>query len=401
MHAIGRGIRCANLDGSNIETVFILDSNISGLALDINEGKLYWMDDVYRNRGDQIRRANLDMSNIETVFITESDISNLTLDEDGDKMYWTKREPSTLESEIWRANLDGSNIETLVTGLDNRLRSLALDVVEGKIYWTNSGAGDIRRANLDGSNIETLVKGLGGITLDVAGGKMYWTNSGAGKIRRANLDGSNIETLVSGLEEPVFCALGGSYELTNPEEPRTRSREEARSELSERSIPYSQSSFITYAQNGDLDVVRLFVEAGMDVNAQPYSSSVAHTTETKPDDSLVAVWFPQPGDEDDDTALMKAAGQGHIEIVRFLIEQGAYLNIRNRQDQDALMFAAAGGHLAVAIFLIDVAPVATAPCVVGGPQKGPNIVCKSSLFDTKALRYSSAYSSGRLCCMKT
>ena len=230
--------------------------------------------------------------------------------------------------------------------------------------------------------------------MDVAGGKMYWTNSGAGKIRRANLDGSNIETLVSGLEEPVFCALGGSYELTNPEEPRTRSREEARSELSERSIPYSQSSFITYAQNGDLDVVRLFVEAGMDVNAQPYSSSVAHTTETKPDDSLVAVWFPQPGDEDDDTALMKAAGQGHIEIVRFLIEQGAYLNIRNRQDQDALMFAAAGGHLAVAIFLIDVAPVATAPCVVGGPQKGPNIVCKSSLFDTKALRYSSAYSSG-------
>ena len=399
-------IQRANLDGSNIETVFIIESEISDLALDINEGKLYWRDEVYddigADRGDKIRRVNLDVSNIETVFITESDISNLTLDGDGDKMYWTKLEPSTLESEIWRANLDGSNIETLVTGLDNRLKSLALDVTEGKIYWTEifvsrfGSRSDIRRANVDGSNIETLItidntSGLRGITLDVAGGKMYWTRK-SGKIQRANLDGSNIETLVSGLEEPVFCALGGSYELTNPEEPRTRSREEARSELSERSIPYSQGSFITYAQNGDLDVVRLFVEAGMDVNAQPYSSSVAYVAETK-QDTLVAVRFPQPGDEDGDTALMKAAGQGHIEVVRFLVEQGAYLNIRNRQDQDALMFAAAGGHLAVAIFLIDRAPVATAPCVVGGPQKGPNIVCKSSLlYDAGASR--SSYSSG-------
>ena len=396
-------IRRANLDGSNIETVFIIDSNISDLALDINEGKLYWTDTVYDDsgfdRGDKIRRANLDMSNIETVFITESDISNLTLDGDGDKMYWTKREPSTLESEIWRANLDGSNIETLVTGLDNRPRILALDVAEGKIYWTETfvsmfgSRSYIRRANLDGSNIETLVtidntSGLRGITLDVAGGKMYWTDGKSGKIQRANLDGSNIETLVSGLEEPVFCALGGFYEPPNPEEPRTRSREEARSELARRSIPYSQSSFITYAQNGDLEVVRLFVEAGMDVNAQPYSSSVAHTTETNPDDSLVAVWFPQPGDENDDTALMSAAGQGHIEVVRFLIGQGAYSNIRNSQDQDALMLAAAGGHLAVAIFLIDTAPMAKAPCVVG-VSGGPNIVCKSSLLGAVRSSYSS------------
>ena len=408
-------IQRANLDGSNIETVFITDSDISYLALDINEGKLYWTDEVYddsgADRGDKIRRANLDGSNIETLVTIDrynDDIYGLVLDINEGKLYWTKEEPSTLEGEIWRANLDGSNIETLVT-TEERKRIYNFTVAGGKIYWTEifvsrfGSKSDIRYANLDGSNIETLVtidntSGLRGITLDMAGGKMYWTDfdweySKSGKIQRANLDGSNIETLVSGLEEPVFCALGGFYEPSNPEKAPIRSREEARSELAERSIPYSQGSFITYAQNGDLDVVRLFVEAGMDVNAQPYSSSVAHTTETKPDSSLVDVWFPQPGDEDDDTALMKAAGQGHIEVVRFLVEQGAYLNIRNRQDQDALMFAAAGGHLAVAIFLIDIAPVATAPCVVGGPQKGPNIVCKSSLlYDAGAFR--SSYSSG-------
>ena len=404
----GGKIQRTNLDGSDIETLFITMNDISDLALDANEGKIYWTDDVYLptedfeyDRGDRIRRANLDGSNIETLVTTEKRIYNFTLDGAGGKLCWTKEEPSTLEGEIWCANLDGSSIETLVSGLDNRLLSIALDADRGKLYWTDIfwgldsyRRGNIQRANLDGSNIDTLVsiQGTSGlrlrdIALDVAGGKIYWTNTG--KIQRANLDGSSIETLVSGLEEPVLCALGGSYELTDPEETRTRSPKEARSELSERGIAYSQGSFITYAQNGDLDVVRLFVEAGMDVNAQPYSSSVAHTTETEPDDSLVAVWFPQPGDEDDDTALMKAAGQGHIEVVRFLIEQGAYLNIRNSQDQDALMFAAAGGHLAVAIFLIDRAPVATAPCVVGGSQKGPNIVCKSSLSAPVRSSYSS------------
>ena len=377
-------IRRANLDGSNIEIVFITKRGISSLALDVDGGKMYWTDDLgwTTDRGEQIRRANLDGSNIETLVTIDSyndDIYGLALDINEGKLYWTKEESSTLEGEIWRANLDGSNIETLVT-TEARKRIYNVTVAGGKLYWTErsfSSSSNIQRANLDGSNIETLVSiedsGLRGITLDMAGGKIYWTRSG--NIQRANLDGSNIETLVSGLEEPVFCALGGFYEPSNPEKIPIRSREEARSELAERSIPYSQGSFITYAQNGDLDVVRLFVEAGMDVNAQPYSSSVAHTTETEPDDSLVAVWFPQPGDEDDDTALMKAAGQGHIEVVRFLIEQGAYLNIHNSHDQDALMFAAAGGHLAVAIFLIDVAPVATAPCVVGGSQKGPNIFC--------------------------
>ncbi len=367
-------IQRANLDGSNIETVFITRSDISGFALDISEGKLYWTDDVYLptadtkiDRGDQIRRANLDGSNIETLVTTTEKRMHNTLYLAGDKLYWAEQEPSTLENEIWRANLDGSNIETLATGLENP-KGITVDMAEGKMYWTeifvsrSDSRSDIRRANLDGSNIETLVtiddtSDLRGITLDVAGGKMYWTvfdweYRKSGKIQRANLDGSNIEILVSGLEEPVFCALGGFYEPPNLEETRTRSREEARSELSERSIPYSQGSFITYAQNGNLDVVRLFVEAGMDINVQPYGSSVVYVAETK-QDTLEAVRFPQPGDDDDDTALMKAAGQGHIEVVRFLVEQGADLYIRNRQDQDALMFAAAGGHLAVAIFLID------------------------------------------------
>ena len=331
-----RRIRRANLDGSDIETLIITGYNLYRLALDVDEGKMYWTESGGNHYPYRIRRANLDGSNIETLILPGGEPSGLSVDAAGGKMYWTDR----LNDNIQRANLDGSNIETLISHEHSRINpsGIALDVPEGKMYWTERGSNNIRRANLDGSDIETLITtGLdfpSGITLDVGEGKMYWVNNGGsrdpGEIERANiqyanLDGSDIETLITGLDYPSLVALGPHYELTNPEETPTRSREEARSELAERSIPYSQRSFVTYAQNGDLDVVRLFVEAGLDVNVQPFSSSSVYIP-TQEDveqlDDLEAVWFPQEGDEDNDTALMKAAGQGHIEVVRFLVEQG-------------------------------------------------------------------------------
>ena len=38
----------------------------------------------------------------------------------------------------------------------------------------------------------------------------------------------------------------------------------------------------------------------------------------------------QNEDEGFDTALMRAAGQGHLAVVRFLVEQGADLYLRNK-----------------------------------------------------------------------
>ena len=58
----------------------------------------------------------------------------------------------------------------------------------------------------DGSNVEDLLTlaGLafpGEIALDVANGKMYWTNPGSDKIQRADLNGSNLEDLVTTVTE--------------------------------------------------------------------------------------------------------------------------------------------------------------------------------------------------------
>ena len=127
---------------------------------------------------NKIQRSNLDGSNIEDI-VTQglSDPSGVALDVEGGKMYWT----DYLTNKIQRANLDGSNIEDLVTqGLENP-RGIALDVEGGKMYWTDWGTDKIQRANLDGSNVEDLgTRGLEipiGIALDVEGGKMYWTET--------------------------------------------------------------------------------------------------------------------------------------------------------------------------------------------------------------------------------
>ena len=123
------------------------------------------------------------------------------------KMYWT----DTGRSDIGRTNLDGSQIEILVTRSLNIPRAIALDLARGKMYWMDPGTIRIQRANLDGSQVEDLVViGLDypdGLALDLTGGKMYWTDWGTNKIQRANFDGTRIEDLVTGLSDPVGLAL--------------------------------------------------------------------------------------------------------------------------------------------------------------------------------------------------
>jgi hypothetical protein len=95
----------------------------------------------------------------------------------------------------------------------HRLTSLALDPVEGKLYWSiPEGDERIMRMNIDGTGLEVVLEEDGGfsaagIALDVGSRKIYWTDPEGGVIRRANLDGSEIETLVMGLDDPRGIAL--------------------------------------------------------------------------------------------------------------------------------------------------------------------------------------------------
>ena len=199
-------IQRANLDGSNIEDLVTGIHAPRGIALDIESGKMYWMDIFYTDvvGPSKIQRANLDGSNVEDILIL-GDVWAYGLDLDliNKKMYWTEQGPDRIR----RANMDGTNLETVVsTGAF--ITDLALDPIGAKVYWL--GNGKIQRANLNGSNVEHLVQigtaGLAGIDLDLKGGKMYWSNNGGlpRSIWRADMDGSNAEPIVSdNLQHPA------------------------------------------------------------------------------------------------------------------------------------------------------------------------------------------------------
>ena len=215
------GIRCANLDGSDVQTLVNIDDDPSGIALDVAESKVYWgVGTIGEDGQGKIQRANLDGTNVETLvsgLIKTPDY--ITLDLTGRKVYWSMAgyAGDTNESQIQRANLDGTNVENVIPSLRFGLPGgVALAVGDGKIYWTNWGSPEgIQCANLDGSNVQTLVNtddNPWDIALDAAEGKLYWTLGpitvdGHGKIQRANLDGTNVETLVWGLDSPRYIAL--------------------------------------------------------------------------------------------------------------------------------------------------------------------------------------------------
>lgn len=65
-----------------------------------------------------------------------------------------------------------------------------------------------------------MTSGLGQpttIALDLVNGKMYWTDAGALKIQRGNLDGTSVQDLVtSGLGDPVSITLGAATSPPGP-----------------------------------------------------------------------------------------------------------------------------------------------------------------------------------------
>jgi uncharacterized protein len=115
---------------------------------------------------------------------------------------------------------------------------------------------------------------------------------------------------------------------------RTDPRDLARAKLERIPLPYTADAFVQSAENGNLAVVKLFLAAGIDPNAKHDRDSYR------------------------DTALMYAAGNGHIEIVKTLIKAKANVNERNNKPGDqpgstALNWAVSGDKADIVRFLLD------------------------------------------------
>jgi hypothetical protein len=180
--------------------------------LDLTQGKMYWgaINSSLPFNGT-ITRANLDGSSPQLLISGLPDaVNSIALDLQMGKMYFAVASlgvPGTIR----RANLDGSAMETLTSGSSNVL-GLALDLVNGKIYWASSSDSTIRRANLDGSGVEVVINAspqalIADVGLDLTEGKLYWNQGlSSGSLKRANLDGSGTETVLS-VSDPFGLAL--------------------------------------------------------------------------------------------------------------------------------------------------------------------------------------------------
>ena len=207
---------CANLDGSEQETVIAWDNpplvfiSPTAIAIDSNEQKIYFI------RGGAIQRADTDGSNVEIVLDLEKEDFNVNfaVDTNGRQLYWTDSEAGTL----YRATLDGGNVETIVQ--QAKIGAIALHSAGEKLYWVDKIQGlTVHCANLDGSRrvivLDVPLRNYLGIDIDEHKGKIYWTSLTADRpeILRGNSDGTAIELLVeTGLSKPTSIAVDGRGE---------------------------------------------------------------------------------------------------------------------------------------------------------------------------------------------
>ena len=223
-------VQLTNLRNLNVQS--IINTGLKGpfdIALDTQRGKIYW------TVAGKIQRANLDGTNARNIITGVYYPSDIALDVIAGKVYWIQGTTQGLQglfnNKICCANLDGTDVQDLISisGL-NSVRSITLNVQEGKMYWTEGTSetkgrhfgkiwiegtphtAKIRRANLDGTDIQDVITTgdyPAGIALDMVNSKIYWTeyNRDSGRIRCANLDGTNVQDLVDGLNNPNDIAL--------------------------------------------------------------------------------------------------------------------------------------------------------------------------------------------------
>ena len=224
------GVKVVNADGTG-ELLLASGGDIvepDGIEADLENGKIYWTDmgegAALENSASlgsgRIVRADLDGTNIENIVprgITTTP-KQLALDVEGNKVYWSDRGDvanEVVSPKIMRANLDGSDVETLV--IDDLISpvGMVLDVANGKMYFSDRFANNIKRANLDGSDVEIVVRDTEypvDLLIDFETRMIYWTTREPGGVLRADMDGSEIDgntltPIVTGLTIPIGITM--------------------------------------------------------------------------------------------------------------------------------------------------------------------------------------------------
>ncbi|XP_072401756.1 very low-density lipoprotein receptor-like isoform X2 [Diabrotica undecimpunctata] len=185
-----RDIRKISLD--HHEMTSIVNETNSATALDFvfRTGMIFWSDITDK----KIYKAPIDEGNEKTTVIT-NDITTsdgLAVDWIYNHIYWTDSGKNTIEL----ANFDGKMRKTLIKDGLEEPRAIALNPMEGWIFWTDWGSiPKIERAGMDGSHRQTIVsfdvKWPNGLTLDLVKRKVYWVDAKLNSISSCDYNGRN------------------------------------------------------------------------------------------------------------------------------------------------------------------------------------------------------------------
>jgi hypothetical protein len=152
--------------------------------------------------GTGIERAGFDGGGLETLQFEPTGFEDdLALDALDGKMYWTDTDASV----IWSANMNGTGAQIVLDDFGQEPLGIALDVANGSMYWTD--AEGVKRAALDGTKQELLTKGpaRGFIALDPIARQMYWADWPSGDIKTATM---TVEPPVTKLVTKQSCPFG-------------------------------------------------------------------------------------------------------------------------------------------------------------------------------------------------
>jgi uncharacterized protein len=172
--------------------------------------------------------------------------------------------------------------------------------------------------------------------------------SGSSTVQQQTIENSPASTNIQGRDIII-------QSTTHPIETAT-----AREKIGRLSIPYSVQGFIDSAQHGDTIAVKLFTEAGMNVDAKEDNygrTALMEAAQAGHLDTVEALTRKKAAvnaqDELGDTALILAASRGHLEVVQTLLKKHAEPNIQNIAGRTALRATVENGHKLVVLALLD------------------------------------------------
>ncbi|XP_025080449.1 low-density lipoprotein receptor-related protein 4-like [Pomacea canaliculata] len=153
---VEKTIRSANLDGSDARLVRYLglDARPDGLCVDALSRLIF-----YTDSGNKVIGMITMYSNTHRIVINSSlDMpKDIEVDKRNGVMYWSDRGATPT---IERANYDGTGRQTLVSGGEylKQPNAIALDTVEGRLYWADGGTQKVGWVDLEGRKTSVILQ---------------------------------------------------------------------------------------------------------------------------------------------------------------------------------------------------------------------------------------------------